>query len=630
MERRLIALLSADVTRGTHQGLGKETGVSRPVNTYQKIIEALVEQHRGRVVHGGDGALLVEFPSVIEAVQCALVVQSTLLLENVNRAPTERSQFRLGIHLGDVTVEDDHVYGNGVHVATRVRELATPNGIGISAAIYEQIKGRIAIEYEDGGLHKVTNSPESVHLYRVQAKHGTMTEPAQARRHGLSSGLPLGVVVGGIVALLLAVLFVGMNQTRFFSRAGPGAVSVLPLAQTIFPAVETPTLAVLPFLNLSNDPGQEYFSDGMTEDLITDLSQISRLFVIARNSVFTFKGKAAKVQEVGRELGVQYVLEGSVRKSAGEVRISAQLVDAGTGFHLWSERYERPLSDLFTLEDDIRQKIVTALKVKLTSEEQERLRRAPTSNLEAYDYYLRALTSAGQATAAAQQHTRAMLNRAIALDPQYGAAYALLGATYLWEWVNQHSDDPNVLDQARALAQRALVLNEALPLTQRLLSGVYLWKDKDHARAITAGEKALALDPNDADSYVELAGALSYVGRTDEAVKLLQKAMRLNPRYPSPYLFGLGHVYHAAWKNNDAVTVLKRYVVQNPDALTARIDLACTYSELGYAVEARTEIDEILRLKPNFSLQRWQERSPWADAQELAHHIDNLRNLGLQ
>jgi adenylate cyclase len=623
MERRLAAILNAVVVGNNRALVSGATDATRPGIAYRKIMEALIEQHHGDVVPVSDGAFLVTFPSVVEALQCALVIQSTLLMENASRAPTERTLVRMGIHLGDVIVQAPQIYGQGVTIATRLQELAAPGGICLSAAVYEQIKGRVAVECDDIGAQKVKNHPEPVRAYQIPVKHGTPTAPPRVRTRILPSWLPLWGIAGGVVVLFLSLVLVSKNQSWRFLRSKPTALGALPSA-------ETPTLAVLPFLNMSNSPEQDYFSDGMTEDLITDLSQISGLFVIARNSVFPYKGKSVKVQDIGRELGVRYVLEGSVRKNTDAVRITAQLIDASTGYHVWSERYERPLSDIFALEDDVRQKIVTALKVKLTREEQERLQRAPTNNLEAYDYYLRALGHAARATEESPQQMREMLKHALALDPQYAAASALLGATYLWEWVNQQSEDLHILDQAAAFAQQAVSLNEALPLAQRLMSGVYLWKDKDYTRAITAGERALTLDPNDADSYVELAGLLSYVGRTTEAVTLLQKAMRLNPQYPSRYLFALGHIYHAAWKNDEALTVLQRFVAQNPDALVARVDLACTYSELGQEEEARTQVAEILRLKPDFSLRRWQQRSAWADPHELAHHMENLRRLGLR
>lgn len=618
MERKLAAILSVDVTADKQNLVDGETHSARPAIAYQKIIEALVGQHLGRVVATYDDTCLALFPSVIEALQCALVLQATVVMENANLAPRERAQVRMGMHLGDVLVQDRQAYGQGVTIATGLRELAEPGGICLSAAVYEQVKGRIAIEGEDLGVRKIRNSPELVQVYLVRVKREAPSAPFPVRRKSLPSWLPLWGGTGVVVVVMLSLLLVGQSQSWRF------------LLFKATPLAATPTIAVLPFLNLSNDPEQDYFSDGMTEDLITDLSQISGLFVISRNSVFSYKGQAVKVQEVGRELGVRYVLEGSVRKSVDEVRITAQLVDASTGYHMWSERYERPLAQLFALEDDVRQKIVTALKVKLTREEQERLQRAPTDNLEAYDYYLRALKHAADTTATSQQPVREALNQALRLDSRYAAAYALLGATYLWEWVNQQNEDPHTLAQAATFAQQAILLNDTLPLAQRLMSGVYLWKDRDHARAVSAGERALALDPNDADSYVELAGTLSYIGRTDEALTLLQKAMRLNPRYPARYLFALGHVYHAAWKNDDALLLLQRFVAQNPDALVARVDLACTYSELGQEEEARAQVDEILRLKPDFSLRRWQERSAWADPHELAHHMENLRKLGLR
>jgi TolB-like protein len=305
---------------------------------------------------------------------------------------------------------------------------------------------------------------------------------------------------------------------------------------------DKPSIVVLPFTNLSSDPEQEYFSDGITEDLTSDLSKISSLFVIARNSAFTYKGKATKVQDISKELGVRYVLEGSVRKSENQVRITAQLVDATTGGHLWSERYDRPLAEIFALQDQIVQKIVTALKVKLTKEDQERFRQAPTNNLEAYDYYLRGLEAYWPLTKEGNTRARQMWEKALALDPQYAAVYAWLSRTYSLEWGFLWSRDPQTLQRAAEFAQRAVALDSALPAAHKALGIAYL-RQNQHERAIAEGERVVALAPNDDEGYANLGFFLNYVGRSEEAIGLVKQAMRLNPRYPAYYSMVLGLAY---------------------------------------------------------------------------------------
>src|SRR5262249_31962629 len=310
------------------------------------------------------------------------------------------------------------------------------------------------------------------------------------------------------------------------------------------PLPDKPSLAVLPFTNLSADPEQEYFSDGLTEDLITTLSKLAELFVIARHSVFTYKRKAVTVEQVGRELGVRYVVEGSVRKAGKRVRITAQLIDATTGGHLWAERYDRELTDIFTLQDELTQKIVLALSVTLSPEEQARFRRAPTANLEAYEAYLRGVAYVGHMTPEANAQARQLFTRAIELDPQYAAAYAELGFASWLAWIWQWSPDPQTLERAFDMAQRAVTLDASLAVAHRILSYFYLWRDRQHEQAVAAAERALAFDPNDSSNYLMLAEVLNFAGRPEQALELLEQALRLNPHYPPVYAMELGFTYN--------------------------------------------------------------------------------------
>ncbi|MBI3798575.1 MAG: tetratricopeptide repeat protein, partial [Deltaproteobacteria bacterium] len=392
---------------------------------------------------------------------------------------------------------------------------------------------------------------------------------------------------------------------------------------------DKPSIVVLPFVNISNDPEQEYFSDGLTEDLTTDLSKISSLFVIARNSAFTYKGKAANVEEVGRELGVRYVLEGSIRRVNDKVRITAQLVDASTGYHLWSERYDRDLKDIFALQDEIRQKIVTALKVNLTKEEQARLKRAPTGNLEAYDYYLRGVAYYWRFTQETNVQARQMFEKAIELDPQYAAAYAFLGLTYNAEWAFLWSQNPQTLEQAFALVQKANTLDDSLPVAHRMLGWVYVWK-KQYELAIAEGERAIALDPNDADSYWQLAQILNLSGQPETTIKLVEKAMRLNPHAPFAYFASLGWAYAVTGRYEEAIGPLKRSLALNPNFLVPHLALAAVYSELDREGEARAEAAEVLRLDPNFSLEALRQRAPAKDPVTIERMFAGMRKAGLK
>ncbi len=392
---------------------------------------------------------------------------------------------------------------------------------------------------------------------------------------------------------------------------------------------DKPSIVVLPFVNLSGDPQQDYFSDGMTEDLITDLAQLSGLFVIARNSSFYYKGKAVKVEEVSRELGVQYVLEGSVRKADSLVRITAQLVDAITKYHLWAERYDRELQEIFALQDDIRQKIVTALKVKLLPEEQEQLKYFPTTNLEAYDYVLRGGAYFHCFTKAANAQARQMFEKAIELDPQYAAAYAALGMNYFTEWVFFWSDNRRAIEQVFALAQRAVALNDSLPIAHELLGLTYLYREQ-HEEAVAEEERALTLAPNAAFGHIGLGFVLACVGRLEETIELAERAIRLDPHFAGRYAWDLGHAYYLLERHEEAIAAFKHSLTWNPNFLPAHARLAAVYSELGHAEEARAEVAMVLQISPNFSLAGLRQRFPYKDPRVLERLLAALRKAGLK
>jgi adenylate cyclase len=406
-------------------------------------------------------------------------------------------------------------------------------------------------------------------------------------------------------------------------------------APAALPLPDKPSIAVLPFTNLSSDPEQDYFGDGLTDDLITDLSKIAALFVIARHSVFTYKGKAVKVQEISKELGVQYVLEGSVRKTDAQVRINAQLVDTTTGHHLWAERYDRPLQETFALQDEIVQKIVFALRVRLTPEEHARFQRAPTNNLEAYDFYLRGRESffwraIYETKKELNEQAQQMFTKAIELDPQYAGAYAGLGQTYWLDWLFQwNKDGTQSLERAFELVQRAVALDDSVPLSHLVLSQVYLWK-KQYNQAIAEAERAVALNPNDAEGYLYLGGTLVYAGRPEEGIELTEKAMRLNPRYPPVYLFNLGWAYGMARRYEEALATLEKVLTLNPNWGPAHYNLAVCYAELGREEEARAEVAELLRLQPYMSVEWMRYNVPYKNSATLERHLAALHKAGLK
>jgi adenylate cyclase len=428
------------------------------------------------------------------------------------------------------------------------------------------------------------------------------------------------LLLGGIVLRQFPSLFPLSTQDSLLGTdAAPAAL----------PLPDKPSIVVLPFTNMSNDPEQEYFSDGITEDITSDLSKISSLFVIARNSAFTYKGRAVKVQEVSREMGVRYVLEGSVRKANDQVRVTAQLIDATTGYHLWSERYDRPFTDIFALQDEIVRKIVTTLKLQLTLWEQGVLVRKSTDNIEAYDFFLRGLGYQFHFTKEANAQARQMFEKAIELDPRYARAYATLGLVHWLAWIWQWNQDSQALEHAFAMGQKAVALDDSLPSAHMILSQVLLWK-KQHELAIAEGERATTIDPSYAEAYRSLAEVLYFCGKPEEGIKLMEQAIRLNPRHPPTYEFMLGANYRSAGRYEEAIQTLKQALARNPNIVNAHFNLAVTYSELNRDEEAKAEVAEALRLSPEWSLERWRQNVPFKNPAEIERFVVALRKAGLK
>jgi len=430
---------------------------------------------------------------------------------------------------------------------------------------------------------------------------------------------------------------VGAGATwYFYLRSSPPPSKVVSEGTLTSPLPDKPSIAVLPFQNLSDDPNQEYFSDGITNDVITELSKFSNLFVIASNSVFTYKGRAVKIKEVGRDLGVRYVLEGSVQKVAARVRINAQLIDAATSHHLWADRYDRDLKDIFAVQDEITKSIVTALEVILTEAEQRRVARRYTDVLEAYDLFLRGRNYllSGRETGAFMRGTRQvhlqardLFEKAIRLDPKFAAAYAEKSITYFFNSIMPLSRDPELVGPASEAAQRAVALDDSLPLAHARLSWVYLAR-RDHEEAVAEGRRAIALDPNDAEYHAQLGNILNWAGKPKEAIGFIKKAMRLNPLYPFNYPFYLGHAHFLLGQHEEAIALMNRAVTRAASFLPLRRHLAVLYQESGRQEEAQAQVTEALRTFAWASIEDTRQRSLYKGAL-LERFLDGLRKAGM-
>src|SRR3989441_3188051 len=573
MERKLTAILSADV-QGYSRLMGEdEEATICTLTAYRTVMATFIMQHHGRVVDSPGDNLLAEFASAVDAVQCAVEIQQELKARNAELPVPRRMEFRIGINVGDVVVGGERLYGDGVNIAARLEGLAEGGGICISRTVHDHVKNKLALGYEDLGEQAVKNIAEPVRAWRIRDDTGVETprrdvSTSQNRRVGiahLSKTVLVGLLLAGGITTILYFSFPSFRTPQSTIRN-----------QDALAVPDKPSIAVLPFTNMSGDPEQEYFSDGMTEDLTTALSKLSGLFVIARHSAFVYKGKAVNVTEVSKELGVRYVLEGSVRKADSQVRITAQLVDATTGQHLWAERYDRELKDIFALQDELREKIVFALKVKLTPDEQERFRYFPTASLDAYDALLRGEEYFSRFTREANAQARQLFERALELDPQYAAAYAMLAWTYLAEFIFQWNRDPQMLERAFETAQRAVALDDSLPVAHMTLGDVSLWR-KQPEQAIAEAERAITLDPNFAEGYEHLGMILNATGRPAEALERVKKALRLSPHPPFYYLSELGESHLRMGHYEEAIAAQKQALIRNPNFLPAHALLAESY-----------------------------------------------------
>jgi adenylate cyclase len=608
MERKLTAILCADVHGYSRLMAANEEPTLRTLSYYRKLIDSLIEQHRGRFVNSAGDSVLAEFPSVVNAVQCAVEIQTALKSENAPLEPDRRMQFRIGVNLGDVMVEGEQIYGDGVNVAARLETLADPGGICISGTVQEQIRDKLALGYQDLGEQTVKNIPRPVRVFRLTTGPGTTRKvlrgpPKYVRRSVFSA---IGIAI--IAATFLAV--------QHLSLRPPTTSASIPLDYKAPSLPSIPSIAVLPFANISGDREQEYFSDGITDDLTIALAKLPDLFVIGVPSALSYKGKTWKAGDVGRELGVKYLVAGGVQRSDSQLRLTAHLLDAASAKELWVAEYDRPLSDRFGLQDELVQRIAKTLNIRVQINQNLGLvgtwalpAASPhgmgAASSEAYDDFLLGMINSSNWTQEGIAKGRGLEEKAVALDPDYGLAYFALGSTYIQDVAQGWSRDGD-LERASKMAQKALALadsNLCASCAYGLVSLVALFK-LQYDQAITYSERAIELDSNIPFPYLTLAYALIATGRTEEGLDAVQKAMRHDPRNPEPYLGAVAAAYLAQGRYPDAIAALKRHLDGSPNEIGAHLDLAIAYTELGQHEAARAEIAKVLRINPQFSQRR--------------------------
>ena len=621
--RKLSAILSADVQGYSRLMRSDEEATFRTLTHYRSMITALVARYQGRVVDSPGDNILAEFASVVHAVQCGFDIQALLQAENAKLSSDRRMEFRIGINLGDVIQDGERIYGDGVNVASRMESLAEPGGICVSGSAYDQIENKFAFGCEYLGEQTVKNISTPIRVYRLTSDHDA-SGCTVGRQDGKSSNRPIFMVMLGLLIFAGGGFGVwAIYQNRTTQPVEPAAVE-----QAAYPLPDMPSIAVLPFNNMSGDPGKEYISDGFTEEIITALSKTPKLFVIARNSSFTYKGRSLSIPAIGKELGVRFVLEGSVRTDGDRLRVTAQLVDAQTNQHLWAERYDRDLGDIFDVQDEITKKIITELQIKLTEGEQARLWAKGTDSLQAYLKYLQGIDYL-KFNREDNVLMRRMAQEAIVLDPQYSNAYSLLGLSHAVDvWLKNTKSPEESLRRALELAQQAVALDNANAFAYGLMGYVYTMLGQ-HEKGIAEATKAAALDPNSARALDFLGFALRFGDRPNEAIPVLKKAIRLDPFTPSNRLFSLGFAYLYAGQYEKAIPPCQKATDREPDNLGAHLCLVFTYSEAGRDEDARASASEILRIEPNFSVEYFSDSYPHKNIAVKERFMTALRKAGL-
>ena len=625
MERRLAAIMATDVVGYSRLIRADEEGTITALKALRaNLIDPKIAEHHGRIVKlMGDG-MLAEFASVVDAVRAAVETQAAVTEHNAGLPENKRIEFRVGINLGDVVIDGDDIQGDGVNVAARLEGLAEAGSICISGSVYDQVRDRLDLAFEDMGEQEVKNIARPVRAYRVLPEGVAGSEPEPATRRGMSATQM--IVSAAVVVLVVAGLVLGFWQ--------PWKPDVAPasLEQMVFPLPKKPSVAVLPFDNLTGDPDQDYVADGMTETIISTLSRIPDLFVIARNSSFTYKGKAVKVQQVAEELGVRYVLEGSVQRAGEEVRITVQLIDALKGHHLWSETYDRQSEDLFDLQDDIALNTTIALQVKLTTGEEARMLSRTTSNVRAWTLYQQALSNFFKFSAEGNRAARKSAEMALAEDLEFADAIIIVGFTHLVDARSGYSQAPkDSLNLAIEYAEKARSLADDAPNLYNLMQSIYRYQ-REFDKAVVAGEKAIELSPNSAISLLATAMTTNLAGQFDRSIELAQMAIRQSPHHRSTGLIWLSR---SLWfereysKAIDAATEGLDRAESPIIAATHLLNLAIAFVETGEMDRARQAVSGALQKVPQLNLSFLKSGFGYKKESDWQRFASALRSAGL-
>jgi adenylate cyclase len=608
VERRLAAILAADVAGYSRLMGADEVGTLQALKVHRKeLVDPAIAAHRGRIVKTTGDGLLVEFASVIDAVGCAIAIQRAMVRRNEAVAADRRIVFRIGINVGDIIIDREDIFGDGVNVAARLETLCEPGGLCISRSANDQIRDKLSLAFADLGEQTMKNIARAVGVFGLAANDIALLpeEELPQARSGPTAGAKR----------------TGRRRSATGDR-GSRRTDVQPMMLGA-----KPSIAVLPFVNLSVDPGQEFFADGLAEDILTGLSRFRDLFVISRNSTFRYKGKAVDVRAVARDLGVQFVLEGSVRRADDKVRVTVQLIDADTDRHVWAERYDRRLEDIFAIQDDVTSSIIATLPGRVEVATRDRAKRKAPDNLAAYECVLAGKLLHHRCSKSDNAEALGLLERAIMLDPDYAHAHAwkacTLGQSYVYSWCDdREATAAQVVKELRI----ALALDDNDSDVHRILAAVSLAAYHDHEKAVYHQERALGLNPNDDLIVVQQGEVLTWLGRPDEGIEWIQKAMRLNPYHPERFWSHLGRAYFTAKRYDEAIKAFQRI---NEADCTHFAALAACYAALGDEAAAQAAAHEVLKREPTFSVGAHLATQHYKHESDLEHYRAALLRAGL-
>ena len=622
-KRKLTTILSADAAGYSRLMGDDEAATVRTIELYRRIVSDLINQHRGRVIDSPGDNLLSEFGSVVDAVQCAVAVQKELHARNAELPDNRQMKFRIGINLGDVIQEGGRIYGDGVNIAARLEGLADPGGICVSKTAFDQIETKLPLGYEFMGDQEVKNIARPVGTYRVLMEPRVTAAHEMRQKEATPVWKPSAIVAGTMAALI--VIF-GVAAWMVYFR--PPGIEPASLRKMAFELPDKPSIAVLPFVNIGGDTELGYFCDGLAEEIITSLSKLPKLFVISRNSVFAYKGKSVNVNKVAEELGVRYVLDGSIRKAEDKIRITAQLIDALSGHHLWAERYDRNLKEIFAVQDDLTKNIITALQLKLTEGEQIHASSRGTDSLQAYLKLLQAREKWRKMTRESNILARQMAEEAILLDTDYVSAYTMIAATHMMDVFLRTGKFPEEsLKQALAFNRKALDLDNTYAHAHSQLGLLYAMT-RQYDKSVKQAEKGVALSPNSAMANDVLGMTLSYVGRHEEAVNFHLKAIRLEPLAPGNYYQHLCRAHFFTGNCSEAITACEE-ALHRVNNLMVRLEAIVAYSICESDEKAQAMAAEVRRIAPDFTCDRYIKKLFYKSPADIDRYISSLKKAGL-